>query len=175
VTRGDILILGIIIGAIVSLRLYVWRQRWLLRHRFRGAKRSEEKAADFLREQGFKVVNRQPAANSLAYINGKEHTTTIRADFIARKGWRTYVVEVKSGRTAPKLYARTRRQLLEYQLAFQPYGIILVDMNKKTYREVSFRTPSLNWRLGWTTTVVGLVSFFFGVGAAAYILTKGKW
>ncbi|NLG86805.1 MAG: hypothetical protein GX489_06275 [Firmicutes bacterium] len=172
-TSGDILVLGVIIGAAAFYWIYTTWQRWILRRRFRGAKRSEEKAADFLKQQGFTVIARQPTATSLAYINGKAHTTTIRADFLARKGWRTYVVEVKTGRTAPKLRARTRRQLLEYQLAFQPDGILLVDMSNKTYREVSFRPP-LNYRLGWGIVVVFMLAFFLG-GTVVYILGKGKW
>lgn len=172
-TRGDAIVLGIIIGAAGLYWVYHRWQRWLLRRRFLGAKRSEEKAADFLEQQGFTVIDRQPTATSLAYVNGKACTTTIRADLLARKGWRTYVVEVKTGRTAPKLRANTRRQLLEYQLAFQPDGILLVDMSNKKYREISFRPP-FNWRLGWPTLVACLIAFLLG-GGAVYILGKGKW
>ena len=148
-------------------------QRWLRRRRFRGAKRSEQKAAQLLERDGFKIISRQPTASSLTYIDGKPHTTTIRADFKAKKGWRTYVVEVKSGRTATRLNAKTRRQLLEYQLAFRVNSILLVDMNKKKWREISFRWPSGRTNM-LSTAMAVIVAFILG-GAVAYVLCKGMW
>lgn len=172
-TRGDVFILGIILGgASLYLICTLW-QRWLRKRRFVGAKRSEEKAANLLEQQGFHIVCRQPKASSLAYVNGMARTTTIRADFIARKGWRRYVVEVKSGRTASRLNARTRRQLLEYQLAFQPDSILLVDMSKNNYREISFRRP-IHWRSLLPTVTACAIAFVLG-GTTVYILGKGMW
>jgi len=173
VTRGDVLVLGIIIGALGLYWIHTLWQRWLRKRRFVGAKRSEERAAVLLEQKGFRIVRRQPTAPSSVYINGKAHTTTIRADFLARKGWHTYVVEVKSGRTASRLSARTRRQLLEYQLAFQPDGILLVDMSNKNYKEVSFRPP-INWRSLLPVALACIVAFLLG-GTAVYILSKGTW
>lgn len=172
-TRGDVLVLGIIIGVAGLHLTYTLWQRWIRKRRLIGAKRSEEKAAILLEQKGFHIIRCQPTAASLAYVNGKLHTTTIRADFLARKGWRTFVVEVKSGRTASRLSARTRRQLLEYQLAFQPDGILLVDMSSKNFREVSFRPP-FYWRNLFPAVAASGIAFLLG-GAVVYIFGKGTW
>lgn len=172
-TRGDILVLGIIIGATGLYWSYKLWLRWLRKRRFVEAKRSEKQAANLLEQKGFNIIRYQPTAASLAYVNGKAHTTTIRADFLARKGWRTYVVEVKSGRTAGRLNARTRRQLLEYQFAFQPDRILLVDMNNKSFKQVSFRPP-VHWHKVVQAVAVFVIAFILG-GTMIYILGKGTW
>ncbi|NMA54635.1 MAG: hypothetical protein GX952_01725 [Firmicutes bacterium] len=170
-TRGDVFVLGIILGV---TGLYfghtVWR-RWLRKWQFKGAKRSEEEAANLLERQGFQIVSRQPTASSLVYINGKPRTTTIRADFIVKKGWRKYVVEVKSGHTHSRLTARTRRQLLEYQLAFRANSILLVNMNKKTWQEISFCWP-LNRDNILLIAALGIIIITLG-GIIIYLLGRG--
>ncbi len=72
-TRGDVLVLGIIIGALGLYWIHTLWQRWLRKRRFVGAKRSEERAAVLLEQKGFRIVRRQPTAPSSVYINGK-HT-----------------------------------------------------------------------------------------------------
>ena len=54
--------------------------------------------------------------------------TLLRADLLVTRNGRRYVAEVKTGRTAPRLdCAATRRQLLEYRIAFGVDGVLLVD------------------------------------------------
>jgi hypothetical protein len=49
------------------------------------------------------------------------------------------VAEVKSGVDSTKVTSRsTRRQLLEYLLAFDVEGVLLVDMQRHAIHEVSF-------------------------------------
>ncbi|NLJ81451.1 MAG: hypothetical protein GX335_10590 [Firmicutes bacterium] len=167
-TRGDVFILGLILGMVSLYFGHTLGQRWLRKRRLAGAKRSEEEAAKLLEQQGFRIICRQPAATSRVYVDGKERTTTIRADFIIKRGWRKYVVEVKSGRTAPRLNARTRRQLLEYQLAFRAHSILLVDMRTRTWREVAFRWP-LPWGALFSTFTVAAI---LG-GAIVYVFGRG--
>jgi hypothetical protein len=145
----------------------------LHRRRWRDAKQAETKAAAVLARHGFRVLRRQPTAKILLKVNGKPYSSTIRADFLARRGFFTYIVEVKSGRTAPRLWARTRRQLLEYQLAFHPHGMILVDMEKEKVKEVVIR-PDTTWRFLLPVGLAGLVGFFLG-GFGFYFVGKGIW
>ncbi|HKM39716.1 MAG TPA: hypothetical protein VJ036_05545 [bacterium] len=167
-TQGDVFILGLIVGITGLYFAHTQGQRWLRKRRLAGAKRSEERAAELLEQQGFRIICHQPTGSSLAYVDGKARTTTIRADFIAKRGWRKYVVEVKSGRTAPRLNARTRRQLLEYQLAFRAHSILLVDMNTKTWREVSFRWPR-TWGVIFATFIIATILS----GTIVHILGRG--
>jgi hypothetical protein len=51
------------------------------------------------------------------------------------------VVEVKTGALAPKIEtSATRRQMLEYRVAFDVDGVLLVDAESGTVHEVTFPT-----------------------------------
>jgi hypothetical protein len=73
------------------------------------------------------------------------------------------VAEVKTGTQAPRFeHADTRRQLLEYQLAFEVDSVLLVDVEAGEVREVSFPLAhkARRVRLGlW----LGLVAGFFAL------------
>jgi hypothetical protein len=69
---------------------------------------------------------------------------------------------VKTGRQAPRLgHADTRRQMLEYQLAFEVPGVLLVDAESGRVREVRFpvtagavlQTSSARRGLGWFAVI----------------------
>ena len=52
----------------------------------------------------------------------------MRADYLVERRGRRYLAEVKTGAHAPRLdLPATRRQILEYGLAFQTSGVLLVD------------------------------------------------
>jgi hypothetical protein len=52
------------------------------------------------------------------------------------------VAEVKTGTLAPRIEtATTRRQLLEYRVAFAVDGVLLVDADAGTVRRVEFPLP----------------------------------
>lgn len=172
-TQGDVFTLGLIIGTIVLYATFTRLRRWLHRRKWQEAKQAEIRAAAILAQHGFRVLRRQPTARILIKVNGKPHYSTIRADFLARRGFFTYIVEVKSGRTAPRLWARTRRQLLEYQLAFHPHGMILVDMEKEKVKEVVIR-PGPTWRFLLPVGLAGLAGLLLG-GFGVYTVSKGTW
>jgi hypothetical protein len=72
-------------------------------------------------------------------VDGEEHGVEVIADMLVeRDGWR-FIAEVKTGELAPDpLRPATRRQLLEYLLAFEPDGLLLVDMVQQTVHEIAF-------------------------------------
>jgi hypothetical protein len=72
-------------------------------------------------------------------VDGRHRPVELRADYLVRRGSERYVAEVKTGRVAPCLStAATRRQLLEYRLAYAADGVLLVDMEHKCIHEVEF-------------------------------------
>jgi hypothetical protein len=72
-------------------------------------------------------------------VDGEQFWIPLRADFLVARGERTYIAEVKSGRFAPRLQtAATRRQLLEYLVAYDVDGVLLVDPEKQRIQEVVF-------------------------------------
>jgi hypothetical protein len=61
------------------------------------------------------------------------------------------VAEVKTGEVAPRLStAATRRQLLEYRVAFDVDGVLLVCPERGTIQRVDFLLPTKNLPAGIT-------------------------
>jgi hypothetical protein len=86
-------------------------------------------------------------------VDGAIVPVDLRADYVVEHGGRRYVAEVKSGVFAPRLEtAATRRQLLEYRIAFAVDGVLLVDAEEGRVRRVEFPLPlraPRGGRLAW--------------------------
>jgi hypothetical protein len=94
------------------------------------------------------------------------------AEKILKRG-KVFVVEVKSGEKIPYITNReTRRQMLEYYLAYQPCGILLLNMKNKTISEVKFQFEST-----MRQKVIKLVYFLAGAifSLVLYYLLQGGW
>lgn len=107
--------------------------------RVRTAQRGEREAKVLLEAHGYRVLEEQARGSWTVELDGALHEVDLYADLIVeRDGWR-YLAEVKTGDLAPDpLRPATRRQLLEYLLAFEPDGLLLVDMASETIHEVAF-------------------------------------
>lgn len=133
-----LIIFSMIIGALVYRGVSaVWR-RWRIARRFRRGMIAEKHAARYLRRHGYKILAVQLQEKITVYVNGEEQESTVRADFLVRKGWKNYIVEVKSGQQGTVRQAATRRQLLEYKLVYEPDGIILLDMEHHNLQKIEF-------------------------------------
>jgi hypothetical protein len=63
----------------------------------------------------------------------------LRADYLVSYGDKRYIAEVKTGRAAPRIdTSATRRQLLEYRIAFDVDGVLLVDAEANRIHAVEF-------------------------------------
>ncbi len=103
-------------------------RRWTIRARLHRAVEGELRAEPMLRRAGYEVLQRQLRGGWIVYADGEPLQVGLRADLLVARGGRRYVAEVKTGRLAPRLdHAATRRQLLEYRLAFGVDGVLLVD------------------------------------------------
>jgi len=103
------------------------------------AAQAEEDAAQVLREWGYTILDDQAEHEWVVHIDGEPRRIDIRADYLVRRGRKRYVAEVKTGRTAPDIAcASTRRQLLEYRLAYAVDGVLLVDMEAMDLHEYAF-------------------------------------
>lgn len=132
-------------GLVQTLRL-AWRsarqRRRIERCREQGAA-GEARAEVLLRELGYTIVGRQVAVSYGVQIDGEPITVGLRADYLVARGQRRYVAEVKTGRLAPRIDTpATRRQLLEYRLAFEVDGVLLVDAESRRVRSVVFPLPA---------------------------------
>ena len=127
-----------------SLRLW-WRgfarRRSFASARERGAA-GEVRAEALLRRRGFRVLGRQVGTSYGVGLDGTKVAIDLRADYVVSLRGRRYVAEVKTGRLAPRLdTATTRRQLLEYRVAFDVDGVLLVDAEADRVHEVDFPSP----------------------------------
>lgn len=126
--------------------------------------RAEQKAEKWLKRNGFQIIERQQSRPLIIKAGTTHHRYQIRIDFLVKKSGRTYVVEVKSGSQNRHITNReTRRQLLEYFLAYQPDGIILFDMETKKFSEIKFLLPYFHSQLIENT-------IFFLLGALIALL-----
>ncbi|MTI94877.1 MAG: hypothetical protein FH749_05225 [Firmicutes bacterium] len=97
----------------------------------------EHEAAEFLQEQGYRIRALAVVKYLDFRIDERKHLQKVRADLVVTSGFKKYVVEVnaRSG-TSSVRNADIRRRILEYQIAFNPHGIISVDMDKGKLRTI---------------------------------------
>jgi hypothetical protein len=123
-----------------------WRER-----RFSRARRLETDAGPFLLSKGFEVTGRRVRRTVWVVIDGVEVRYDVEADYLVTDlAGLLYVAEVKTGSQAPNpAYTATRRQLLEYDLAFaEAQGLLLVDMEGPAIKEVRFPSQAELLRRG---------------------------
>jgi hypothetical protein len=118
-----------------------WRGSWRARHRAARAAVGEADAAVLLRRAGFRIVATQARTRWAPLVDGEPHEVELRADYLVEAGGELLVAEVKTGDEAPQLTtAATRRQLLEYHVAFAADGVLLVCPERGTIHRVEFPT-----------------------------------
>lgn len=130
--RGSLWLLAAwLAGVLVALVVARWLRRWRgsarARRRAARAIAGEVGAAELLRRAGYRIVARQATARWAPLLDGEPQETEVRADYLVEAAGERLVAEVKTGDEAPQLAtAATRRQLLEYLVAFGADGVLLV-------------------------------------------------
>jgi hypothetical protein len=137
---------GALVALVIGRVLRAWRGSWRARVRAERAGAGEDGAAAMLRGAGYTIVARQARTWWSPLVDGEPHETELRADYLVEAGGERFVAEVKTGDEAPRLStAATRRQLLEYHVAFAVDGVLLVCPELGTIQRVEFpqlRGPS---------------------------------
>ncbi len=101
----------------------------------------EREAARVLRAYGFSILGAQVPAEYPVEVDGETILCGLRADYVVSKDGARFVAEVKTGSLAPRIEtASTRRQLLEYEIAFGVDGVLLVDVERHVVHAVTFPT-----------------------------------
>jgi hypothetical protein len=174
-----LLVVAALAVAIALLQaLVLLSRRWVRRRRMslrmERAVLGEERAPALLAERGFAVIGAQVVVEHAVRIDDRVVAIPLRADYLAEKDGARYVVEVKTGALAPRIEtSATRRQLLEYRIAFDVDGVVLVDAESGRVHEITFpalqrlaRPPtSSTWRVvalalaAVAAVVVALVRF----------------
>ncbi len=136
-------VLYVLVGALIALVLARWWRTWRgsLRARRRAGRAvaGETTAAGMLRKAGFRIVARQARTWWSPLFDGEAYEIEVRADYLVEAEGELLVAEVKTGREAPELAtAATRRQLLEYRVAFDVSGVLLVCPERQAIHRVDF-------------------------------------
>ncbi|MCT4643478.1 MAG: Dna2/Cas4 domain-containing protein [Carboxylicivirga sp.] len=139
------LLLGIIIVALIFLiiryKLSEYFKERQIKKRFDRGNKLELQAKNFLKSEGFKIVDYQSTYEHRFLEDDEVQFVEIQPDYIVKKNGKTYIVEVKSGSHATSArYKHTRRQLLEYDYVVENDGVYLLDMEKKELKLVQFKS-----------------------------------
>jgi hypothetical protein len=131
------------LALVLGLALAWWwrdgREGRRSRRRVHAALRAEDEAEQLLVSLGYQIEDRQVAGCVRMEIDGVLHELSCRADLMVSRGEELLIAEVKSGAlVADPTRPSTRRQLLEYQLAFEVDGVLMVDMERGRVHRIHF-------------------------------------
>jgi hypothetical protein len=133
---------GALVALVIARWVQAWRGSWRARRRAARAGAGEDAAAVLLRRAGFRIVAAQPRTSWAPRIDGEPQWTELRADYLVEARGELLVAEVKTGDAAPSLAtAATRRQLLEYHIAFAADGVLLVCPERGAIHRIEFPQP----------------------------------
>jgi hypothetical protein len=135
-----VLALSAALVALVGARwLRHWRRSVRARRRARRAVAGEWDGADLLRRAGYRIVARQARMWWAPVVDGEPVEIELRADYLVEADGEVLVAEVKTGDDAPHLSTTaTRRQLLEYVIAFDVDAVLLVCPERGAIHRVDF-------------------------------------
>lgn len=124
-------------------RVARWRASRRAIVRARRASAGESNATRLLEAAGYQILDQQVRLQWTFLCDGAPVTVELRCDALVAKDGRRLVAEVKTGERAPALAtAATRRQLLEYVVAYDADGVLLVEPEAGVVREISFFSRS---------------------------------
>ena len=137
-----IAVLGLWLAHRLTSAWGAWRRSLIARRRGARAVRGEQDAEELLEDHGFEILERQLRKNWVLDCDGENAEFELRADLLVARDGQQYIAEVKTGERAPDLRnAATRRQLLEYAVAYESPTILLVDVEGEEIHEVTFPLP----------------------------------
>jgi len=156
------------VGALLVARRVgrLWRHGVAVR-RARRAGAGERRARRLLVARGYRVLEEQAFRRWTIRVDGEPLDVELRADFVVMRGDRRFVADAKTGAVATVRDRATRRQLLEYRVAFDVDGVLLVDADRGVVRELVF--PLAPRPVRRLAVVLG-----FALGVAAGLLF-GLW
>lgn len=127
----------------LAFAFVLWLRGWLrdldMRRRFDRGAEGEREAVALLEAAGFAIEGAQVVGGYTLAIDGTPVTIAVRADYLVSRDGARFVAEVKTGAVATRIEtAATRRQLLEYQHAFDVAGVLLIDADAASVQRVEF-------------------------------------
>jgi hypothetical protein len=98
----------------------------------------EALAPQMLERRGYTILDEQVDRRYAFLIDDEPHEAILRADLLATRHGKRYVVEIKTGKSGKATHRGTRRQLLEYALYYDVDAVLLLDADRDALFEVVF-------------------------------------
>jgi hypothetical protein len=170
-----VLLGGALLGALVVLALgwlalaarRAWRRRRELA-RLRRGHAGERRGRALLEQAGWRVLRAHPPGELRVGVDGDERVQPLTADYLCERGGRVLPAEVKTGAAADLAASATRRQLLEYAVAYGAGATLFVDADEGRVAEVAFAASPPPARSRRGAVVLALAVGLLGGLAAGY-------
>lgn len=98
----------------------------------------EALAPQMLARRGYTILDEQVDRRYEFLVDDAPHEAVLRADLLAARHGKRYVVEIKTGKSGKATHRGTRRQLLEYALYYDVDAVLLLDADRDALFEVVF-------------------------------------
>ena len=172
---GLALVALMLLGGWLTLKWNAFRARSAASKAAKTGLKAEREAEKVLKKLGYTLLQRQPPGSYWAVVEGEPMAVKVTGDLLVELKGKTYMAEVKTGKAAKLDNAETRRQMLEYQLAFPVDGILLVDMDEKKVRTIRFPLPKPPAAAATVQTkAVRWVFAAAATGLAIWLLTRSS-
>jgi hypothetical protein len=137
----SVLVALVLLGTFLGWRLRRWVAGSASRRRALHGLRQEAEARGVLEDAGYRVVAEQARQPWPVVSGDQELEVVLKVDFLVEKNGRRFVADAKTGSARSAQSAATRRQLLEYLIAYEADCALLVDMEER--RVVAVQFPNL--------------------------------
>ena len=132
---------AILLGVWLNRRWASWTRRRRMKRLRRIGVRGESRAEALLVSHGYVLEQTQVSGHIEVCVDGVASRYPVRADGLASRDGRKYVVEIKGGMDSARVSNRTtRRQLLEYAVANGTSAVVLVDAARDQVHIIEFPT-----------------------------------
>ncbi|MBU1239739.1 hypothetical protein KKF84_13100 [Myxococcota bacterium] len=168
----------IVVAATLALGIYLgirwmrYRARSALAFRRERGRKGEERARRELERLGYSIVSEQPRLEASMWIDGEEHTFTVRVDFLVEGRGERAIVEVKTGKAGdlPPSPA-VRRQLFEYVTLYRADACYFMNGDTLQMSRIAFADGvSRHGSSGWPRWVAWLIRLVFALGIVYALL-----
>lgn len=134
-----LIVLFTITGGVITFFLIRFYDRKKVQKKILQGIKLEHEAQHLLKKEGYNIISHHAPLLYTIKQDNIPIPIQLELDYVVSKNGKTFFAEVKSGEhTATIHYAPTRRQMLEYAVAGNYNGYLLVDMFHKKIHHIEF-------------------------------------
>lgn len=127
-------VIGAFIWQAFRKRVISYKANRVRKHGTKGEKIAEQ----WLEKHGFNIISVQDSVKGEFECDGENIPYQVKPDIIAENEDGTWVIEVKTGKSANPSHGDTRRQILEYAHLYPEHNMALFDADHKLFQPIVF-------------------------------------